>query len=66
MLIGQFKFQARQPYARQFGVLYPGFLRVFKEKGRVTTAIMLYKDDTLHEEDVLMTFHESEVQNSAL
>ena len=51
---------------RQFRVLYPGFLRVFKEKIRVTTPIMLYMAKTLDEEDVLMIFDELEVQNSPL
>ena len=34
--------------------LYPAFLRDFKEKIRVTNAIMLYMNDTLDEEDVLI------------
>ena len=34
-----------------------------KEKVRVTTAIMLYENDKLDEEDVLETFHHSEVHN---
>ena len=40
------------------------FLRVFTESIRVTTAIILFMDDTLDEEDVLMSFDELEVQNS--
>lgn len=48
----------------QFRVLCPGFLRVFKDETHVTTVVMLCKDDTLDEEDVLMTFHVSEVHNS--
>ena len=43
----------------------PGFLRAFKGKIRVTTARMLYEDDTL-DGDLLMTFYESEVHNSPL
>ena len=46
----------------QFRVLYPDFLRVFKENTRFKTAIMLYFDDTL-DDDVLMIFDELKVQN---
>ena len=34
-----------------------------KEKIRVTTAILLYENDKLDEEDVLETFHMSEEHN---
>ena len=43
------------------GVLYPVLLRVFTEKNRVTTAIMLSLDDTLDDEDVLVIFGELQV-----
>ena len=43
----------------QFHVLYSGVLRV-------TTAIVLYVDDTLGEENVLIIFDELDVQNSPL
>ena len=50
-----------------FRVLYPVFFffYVFKEKLPITTTIMLCIDDTLHEEDVLVSFDELEVQTSA-
>ena len=37
------------------------FLRVLKENNRLTTAIMLCTDDTLHQEDVLMILDALEV-----
>ena len=43
----------------QFLILYSCVLRV-------TTAIVLYMDDTLSEEDVLIIFDELDVQNSPL
>ena len=55
----------------QFRVLYPVFFFFFfnrnlKEKICVVTAIILYRDDTLDEEDVLIIFDELEVPNSPL
>ena len=42
------------------------FLRVFRDKKCVMTAIVLYMYDTLAEKDVLMSFDELEAQNSRL
>ena len=38
----------------QFRVLYPDFLRVFKDKIHFMAATMMYMNDTLDEEDVLV------------
>ena len=50
----------------QFRVPYPGFLRVFPETTRVTTAIMLKMDDKLYLVDAIMIFDYFEAQNSPL
>ena len=47
-----------------FALLTVVFLRVFKEKSRVTIPIMLSMDDKLDEEDVLIIFNQLDVQNS--
>ena len=46
-----------------FTLFFCFFLGVFTEKICVVTAIMLFMDDKLDEEDVSMIFDELEVQN---